>query len=294
VAATIDRNEVTSVRSRFAWLGGIAAAMWIVASCVSAQTVKIWPRIAPGSEHWTYHAKTVKGPNGAQVIDVSTPTITAFLPPRDKATGTGVIVAPGGAFIALEIDLEGREVARWLQVHGIAAFLLQYRLMQPPPGGGFPSMRAMDAASKLAIADGIQAMKAVREHAKQWGVDPHRIGIVGFSAGGTVATGVMMSGDASARPDFVGDIYGGPFGGLKTVPAGLPPVFLAWAQDDQIGTHTALKVFVDLSAHGYTPEAHAFYAGHHAFGMKKQGTTSDHWIDEFYWWLQARGLTRRG
>lgn len=271
-------------------VGAVAAAAWIFASCASAQTVKIWPGVAPGSEHWTYHAKTVKGPNGARVVEVSTPTLTAFLPSRGKATGTGVIVAPGGAFVALEVDLEGREVARWLQRRGVAAFVLQYRLMQQQPGGGMPSMGAMDAAARFAVADGIQAMKVVREHAKQWGVDPHRIGIIGFSAGGTVATGVMMSGDAAARPDFVGDIYGGPFGGLKTVPAGLPPLFLAWAQDDPIGTHTAMKVFEDLSAHGYTPEAHAFSAGHHAFGMKEQGTTSDHWIDEFYWWLGAQRL----
>ena len=282
------------MQSKRAWIGALGAAMGLCAACAGAQTVRIWPGVAPGSRHWTYHARTIRGPDGAQVIDVSTPTLTAYLPPRAKATGTGVIIAPGGAFIALEIDREGREVARWLQRRGIAAFVLRYRLMPPPPGGGFPSMAAMDAASKFAIADGIQAMKVVRAHARQWGVDPRRLGILGFSAGGTVATGVMLSHDAAARPDFVGDLYGGPFGGLKRVPAGLPPVFLAWAQDDPIGTHTAMKVFEDLSAHGYTPEAHAFSAGHHEFGMKKQGTTSDHWIQEFYWWLEAQGLTRRG
>ena len=271
----------------------LTAAAWVVAGAAGAQTLKIWPGVAPGSAHWTYHAKTIKGPNGPEVIDVSTPTLTVFLPSRGKATGTGVVIAPGGAFIALEVGIEGREVARWLQKRGIAAFVLQYRLMPPPPGGGFPSMAAMNAASKFAVADGIEAMKVVRQHASEWGLDPHRVGILGFSAGGTVATGVMLSGDAAERPDFVGDIYGGPFGGLKTVPAGLPPVFLAWAQDDPIGTHTAMKVFEDLSAHGYTPEAHAFFAGHHEFGMKQQGTTSDHWIEEFHWWLQDQGLTRR-
>lgn len=271
---------------------GVLVAACLYGACASAQTVDLWPGAAPGSEKWTYTEKRVEhGMFGPSVIDVSKPTLTAFLPAKDKATGTGIIIAPGGAFVALAIEREGNEVARWLQKKGIAAFVLKYRLMEHRPGGGMPPMKDMDEAAKYAVADGIQAIKLVREHSAQWGVSPDRVGVVGFSAGGTVAVSLVLNEDVPARPNFAGILYGGPFGGPASLPKQLPPLFLAWAEDDPISAQTVAKLFAALTAAGHRPEAHVFTSGGHGFGAKKQGRTSDHWMDEFYYWLQDQGLT---
>src|SRR5205814_4105580 len=140
--------------------GAIAFAL-LLACAADAQIVNIWPGVAPGSEHWTQKERTVANtPLGTVVFNVVTPTLTAYLPERARATGTGVIIAPGGAFVALAIDLEGNNVARWLQEKGIAAFVLKYRIMEKRQEGIPPGMN-MDEAGKYGIADGIQAIKVV-------------------------------------------------------------------------------------------------------------------------------------
>jgi len=256
-----------------------------------AQIVNIWPGVAPGSELWTHHEWSVENtPLGTVVFNVATPTLTAFLPDRTKATGTSVIIAPGGAFVALAIDLEGYNVARWLQERGIAAFVLKYRIIEKRQEG-IPAMD-MDTAGRYGIADGIQAIKVVRQHAAEWGLSPDRVGFLGFSAGAMVTSGTLLQEDPAARPTFAALIYGGPFGVMPAIPANLPPMFLAWAQDDAVALHPIVKFHDVLTSAGYKPEVHIFSAGGHGFGMRKQGTSSDHWIDAFYYWLEAQGLTR--
>jgi acetyl esterase/lipase len=257
-----------------------------------SQAVNLWPGAAPGSEKWTQKERVVENtPLGTVVFNVVTPTLTAYLPERTKATGTGVIIAPGGAFVALAIDLEGNNVARWLQKRGIAAFVLKYRILEKR-GEGIPAGMNMDEAGKYGIADGIQALKVARQHAAEWGLSPDRIGFLGFSAGAMVASGALLQKDAAARPSFAAMIYGGPFGVMPAIPAKLPPMFLAWAQDDTQAREPVVKFYDALTAAGHKPEVHIFSAGGHGFGLKKQGTTSDHWIDAFYDWLEAQGLTR--
>jgi acetyl esterase/lipase len=264
-----------------------------MASRASAQTVPIWPGVAPGSEHWTQLERTIEHtPLGAVVLNVVTPTLTLFLPDKAKATGTGVIIAPGGAFVALAIDLEGTNVARWLQERGIAAFVLKYRIMEKKQEG-MPTGMNMDEAGKYGIADGIQALKVVRQHATEWGIAPDRVGFMGFSAGAMVTSGALLQADAAARPNFGAPIYGGPFGVMPAIPAKLPPIFMAWAQDDNVALAPVVKFYDALRTAGVKPEAHIFSAGGHGFGLSQQGTTSDHWIDAFYYWLDAQGLTRR-
>jgi acetyl esterase/lipase len=226
------------------------------------------------------------------VFNVATPTLTAYLPERGKATGTGVIIAPGGAFVALAIDLEGNNVARWLQDKGIAAFVLKYRILEKRQEG-IPAGMNMDEAGKYGIADGIQALKVVRQHAAEWGLSPDRVGFMGFSAGAMVTSGALLLQDATGRPSFAAMIYGGPFGGMPAIPAKLPPMFLAWAQDDPLALEPVAKFYAALTTAGHKPEVHIFSAGGHGFGMRKQGTSSDHWIDEFYDWLEAQGLTKQ-
>jgi acetyl esterase/lipase len=269
----------------------IAGGLVIALAPAHAQTVRVWPGVAPGSERWIQKERTIENtPVGTVIFNVVTPTLTAYLPERSKATGTGVIVAPGGAFVALAIDLEATTVARWLQEHGIAAFVLKYRIVEKR-GDGIPQMD-MDTAGRYGIADGIQALKVVRQHAAEWGVSPDRIGFMGFSAGAMVTSGTVLQPDSAARPSFAAMIYGGPFGVMPAIPARLPPLFLAWAQDDPVARDPIVKFHDALEHGGQKPEVHIYSAGGHGFGLKKQGTTSDHWIDDFYNWLDAQGLTK--
>lgn len=280
------------MRLKSAVFGPVLGAFLFVAAAAGAQTVNVWPGVAPGSETWTYVEKVVTGGrDGTIVQNVVTPTLEAFLPAKAKATGTGVIVAPGGGFSSLLIDQEGRDVARWLQQKGIAAFVLKYRLMAAPAGGGMGSMQDMSRAEVFAVADTTQAMTVVRARAAEWGVAADRVGVVGFSAGATLGFRAALSEDAAARPNFVGVIYGGPFGGPGALAPGLPPMFLAWAQDDGIGVGTTAKLYEALTAAKYKPETHAYLTGGHGFGAKKQGKPSDLWIDSFHAWLHAQGLT---
>lgn len=269
------------------------AVLFLMTRFTDAQVVNIWPGAAPGSENWTQKETAVTDtPIGTVIFNVVTPTLTAYLPERNKANGTGVIIAPGGAFVALAVDLEGNKVARWLQEKGIAAFVLKYRIMEKRQEG-IPAGMNMDEAGKYGIADGIQALKVVRQHAAQWGVSPNRIGFLGFSAGAMVTSGSLLQNDAAARPNFAAMIYGGPFGVMPSIPPNLPPMFLAWAQDDNVALAPIVKFHDALKAAGHKPEVHVFSSGGHGFGMKKQGTPSDRWIDLFYSWLDAQGLTRR-
>ena len=304
--------------------GALLLLTWGAAA--QQQTIKIWPGAAPGSENWTEPETVMKGNDTDRVANVVTPTLIAYLPEKSKATGTGVIIAPGGGFSYLAIDKEGHLVAKWLQERGIAGFVLKYRTRQMPaadiaafqarrasgnaggrgaaaPGGrgGAPANagaaaggagRSMDAAGQYGIADGIQALKLLHQRAAEFGLSPDRIGIVGFSAGAMVASGVLLQQDASSRPAFAAPIYGGPFGEVPTIPQNLPPIFLAWAQDDTTAGTACARFYAALTAAGAKPEVHIYKAGGHGFGMGKQGTTSDHWIDEFYYWMEAQGFTK--
>jgi acetyl esterase/lipase len=255
------------------------------------QTINIWPGVAPGSESWQQKEVTYENtPVGTVVMNVVTPTVTAYLPPKGKATGTGVIIAPGGAFVALAMSVEATDLARWLQQRGIAAFVLKYRTLYKN-FEGVPQMD-MDTAGRYGMADGIQAVKIVRQHAKEWNVSPDRIGFIGFSAGGMVGTATLLQPDSSARPNFVALIYGAPFGVMPKIPSTLPPVFMAWAQDDNVALAPVVKFHDALIAAGIKPEAHIYSAGGHGFGMKKHGTTSDHWTDDYWNWLASLGVNR--
>jgi acetyl esterase/lipase len=265
----------------------LAAAFTVTSA--QAQSINIWPGVAPGSEHWNQKELTIPNtPVGTVIMNVVTPTITPYLPARGKATGTGVIIAPGGAFVALAISLEATQLATWLQQRGIAAFVLKYRTVEKKTSG-IPDMD-MDTAGRYGIADGIQAIKVVRQHAREWGISLSRIGFIGFSAGGMVASATLLQSDASLRPNFAGIIYGAPFGVMPAIPASLPPTFMAWAQDDQVALQPVRKFYDALIAAGDKPEAHIYASGGHGFGMHKQGKSSDHWVDDLYNWLNVEGF----
>ncbi|MEY3240419.1 MAG: hypothetical protein RIR11_1857 [Bacteroidota bacterium] len=238
------------------------------------------------------------------VANVSVPTITVYLPSPEKANGTGLIIAPGGGFHALSINSEGNDVAKWCVEHGIAAFVLRYRLV---PTGNDPAMefiqklknrdqmdKDMAPVIALAKADGLEAINYVRLHAAEFGVKPNRIGIMGFSAGGTVAASTAFEYTPANRPDFVAPIYPALHVVNTTkVPDNAPPLFVAVASDDNFGFQKQCTALYDQwNAAEKSIEMHIYPSGGHGFGMRKQNMPTDNWIERFGEWLDTQGFMR--
>lgn len=273
-------------------------------SAPSPQILNLWPGTAPGSETWKQPETTLGTDDTATTINVSVPTLTLYRPDPRKATSTAVIIAPGGGFIGLSINSEGHDVAKWLVARGFAAVVLKYRTKQL--GGSTQAEIGQSAQAAFGaqlrnyaliaedgqwgVADGIQAVKVVRAHAAEWGISPDRVVFAGFSAGGMITE--LTSVRPDARPNYAAPIYGATFPDPPAIPKGLPPFFMAMAQDDTLAGPKILSFYEAMKAAGYKPEFHIYASGGHGWGMRKQRTTSDHWIDEFYWWMDAQGLTR--
>jgi acetyl esterase/lipase len=239
--------------------------------------------------------------------NVTTATLTPFLPDPAKASGTAVIVAPGGGFLTLSMENEGWDVARALAARGVAAFVLKYRL-RPTPSDmpGFErSMHEMFSGAARAprpdpqsgenaiapqIADADAAFEMVRQHAAEWHVDPSRIGMVGFSAGAMLTMGTTLAGHA--KPAFIGIIYG-PLSAVK-VPADAPPMFVALASDDPFFAHGGLGLIDSWMAAKRPVEFHLYEQGGHGFGMYRKETTSTGWFDAFTSWMTMHGWIKRG
>jgi acetyl esterase/lipase len=285
----------------------VANLFAVQATATAPLEIALWPGVAPGSEKAEQKEQVTPFPGGkANVVrNVVKPTLTVYLPDPAQATGTGVIIAPGGAFRILSIDSEGHDVARWLVQRGIAAFVLKYRLIETASSDALmwtQFMVRMTAAkvstagfvddAKLGVADGIQAVKVVRGRAKEWNISPDRIGFVGFSAGGMLASYALLDSSAAARPNFVAPIYGAPLGDVPKIPSKLPPVFLAYASDDSLIAERVDAFYAALRKAGHHPELHIYHRGGHGFGMNQQGFSSDHWIDDMYRWMESLGYTR--
>jgi acetyl esterase/lipase len=303
--------------NRFARMVVLAAGFCSAGTAMAAdataaaapQVIKVWPGVAPGAEDWKQKETESKLFGGQRVIrNVVSPSMEVYLPAQGKANGSGVIVAPGGAFRFLSIDGEGIEVARWLASQGFAAFLLRYRLVEtaesdmmfygqmmsalPPLFKDAAALKAdMTKYGPPGIADGRQALKLVRSRAAEWSLKPNRIGIMGFSAGGTVATGAATDYDAASRPDFFVAVYPGTWS-IAKVPADAPPLFIAATDDDFITAHGAKPLEAAWKAAGKPVEAHYYPTGGHGFGMKKQGKPSDVWSDQLLAWLDSLGLLK--
>jgi acetyl esterase/lipase len=302
---------------RFALCIGLS----VVAMAASAQQVfSVWPGVAPGSEHWTQKEVEYLDPQKQRMVrNVVTPTLTAFLPAPAGATGTAVIVCPGGGFHFLSWDSEGVEVAKWLSAHGVAAFVLKYRLVNTgateeafrqkmaaffsavmnrgsgnAAGGAasVPMTDEMKTVRTLAVADGRQAVKVVRRRAAEWGLAPDRIGLLGFSAGAMVTLGVALEHDAESRPNFAAPIYGIDTEGAP-VPADAPPLFILCASDDPLLPPAgSARLYIAWKTAGKPAELHIYAQGGHGFGMNRRGLPVDHWIERFGDWLEAQGLLK--
>ncbi|HRN62182.1 MAG TPA: alpha/beta hydrolase [Luteimonas sp.] len=294
----------------------IASAALCMSTTTHAQqpVIPLYPGAAPGSEGAKQEEASLVDTDGAlRVRNVTRPTLTAYLPERERANGTAVIVAPGGGFMHLAIATEGFEVAQWLQARGVAAFVLKYRLLDTGTEAEYRDLAAgmtrltatnetphatieLDPAQhkaiELAIDDGAQAVKLVRQQAAEWGVAIDRVGMMGFSAGGMLTMGLVMRNDPASRPDFAAPIYGGATNGTA-VAADAPPLFIATAGDDPIAALSSAALYLDWKAGARSAELHIYSQGGHGFGMSKRGLPVDGWIERFGEWLQVQGLLDR-
>ena len=262
--------------------------------------------VAAGREQWgMLNGRFADGTTMAARIvrNVSRPTITPVLPDPANATGAAVIVAPGGAFLSLSMDSEGYAVARWLADHGIAAFVLKYRLNPTPfddaafmgvvertMGAVVAHGDAAEIHEPRATADGLAALRLVRARAGEWHVDPRRVGMIGFSAGAQVLLESALAADAAARPAFAGYIYGRMT--AVAVPTGAPPLFAALALDDPLFGRQGFGIVEAWHAANRPVELHAYEHGDHGFGIGRPGTTSTGVMPQFRSWLDAEGLLR--
>jgi acetyl esterase/lipase len=271
--------------------------------------IELYDGPAPGSEDWIQpQQRYVSEALDTEVItNVSVPTIIPVLPGVGRGNGAAVIIAPGGGYHVLSIQSEGLQVAARLAEHGIAAFVLTYRLVQcegdavaemgRKATSGLEEMYAdMNRVAPLAAADAEAAVRLVRARAGDFGVDPARVGFMGFSAGGNVAVRAALTDDATARPDFVAPIYATLTGvdlgtAPDTVPEGSGPMFLVAATNDELGLARDSLVLYDAWRRARVPvELHMYASGGHGFGMRTQHLPSDTWLDRFLDWFDATGL----
>lgn len=262
----------------------------------AAPTPADWAGRVPGD------VKEVATQNGNVLFNIVEPSYTAYLPTAARNTRTAVVIAPGGGFRQLSIDSEGNKVAIWLAERGIASFVVKYRLVQQV-GPQFSMMARMqempmNVAGAPAVEDTLKTIAMVRGRAAEYSIDPARVVAIGFSAGAHAVAYSALDRDLAARPNYVAPIYGGPFGGIPPIPASdaadkLPPIFLAMAQDDQLVGDDVRAFYAELWAKGYRPEMHLYMSGNHGFGMNVTRNTSDLFIDQFYAWIRAQGLTQK-
>ncbi len=282
-------------------------------------TTRLWPGKAPGSEDWTYKERVTEGPGGTKTYyNVVDPTLTVFLPEPQKASGAAIVVCPGGAMRMVAIS-EHDTTAEWLNSKGIAAFILKYRLVPdsppaagrsaaPAPRSGLPGGRGNELSFKeildrhgnanpapenpeqvkiigMAIADGQQAIRLLRRDAAKYHLDPKRIGIMGFSAGGGVAVGTAVMDSSDGYPDFVATIYGPSLVDVS-VPKQAAPLFIAVMDGHFNVTHGCAALFTLWQEAGRPVEIHVY---DHAYGPAS-GMPVSNWTDRLYEWLRARKI----
>ena len=278
-------------------------------SFVGAQqkVIQLYEGPAPGTESWNW-TEAENDNNAWQtkvVYNVTKPTLTVFQPEAGKANGTALIIAPGGGFHALSINSEGFDVAKWLMEKGVTCFVLKYRLIHAlttDPTAEFMNKVGkkdleddMNKAIPFATADGRNAIAWVRKHATEYNISPDRIGIMGFSAGGTVAASTMFDYTKDNRPDFAAPIYPYfPSTMIGNVANDAPPLFIVTATDDGFGLGPqSVDLYSKWLSTKHDAELHMYARGNHGFGMRKQNLPTDKWIERFYDWLDVQGLLKK-
>jgi acetyl esterase/lipase len=272
-------------------------------------TLNVWPGAAPGaaanlpaeSDTTTAKDNLIAGKPVVRLGNVSVPTLTLYTPKGHKNTGAAVVVFPGGGYSILAIDLEGTEVCDWLNAEGINCVLLKYRV---PNTGPYPK-------SAAALQDAQRAMGLVREHATEWGIDPMRVGVLGFSAGGHLAAAISTHFDQrvyepidaadklSCRPDFAVIIYPGylaladknfaPNADIEPT-ANTPPTFLVQAEDDPVHVENAVVYFLALKNAKVPAELHIYSQGGHGYGLRRTALPVTTWPQSAEIWFHTIGV----
>jgi len=283
------------------------ASLCILGSPASAApeplTLKLWPdrppsAMAPKSEATAKLIRSYGGTNATRISDVTDPTITVYRP--DKANGASVLVAPGGGFMFLSWAHEGTQVCDWLNSLGVTAVLLKYRT----------PTRDEQEMFTLPVQDAQRALGLVRQHAAEWGLDPKRVGLLGFSAGANVGGHVAWDRgprtfpqqpglDDPRGPDFLVFIYGGGFldkddkskfrAGFS-MPADAPPAFFLVAHDDKSNPIEAAMLYLEYKKRNLSAELHICAKGGHGFGMRKDNHPINDWPQRCAEWLKSLGF----
>jgi endo-1,4-beta-xylanase len=261
--------------------------------------IPLWPKGAPGSESKTGEEVVRVTQDSEHVVsNIHKPSITPYLPTKDKSTGAAVVIAPGGGHRELWVDHEGHNFAKWLSARGITAFVLKYRLAR--------EANSTYKVDEHALADTQRAIRLVRSRAQEWGVNPARVGVLGFSAGGELAALSSMRFDGgnkeavdaidreNSRPDFQALIYPGSSG--KIVPAkDSPPVFLVCGYKDRPDISRGMaEVYLKFKDAGVPAELHIYAAAGHGFGVReKNRNAAGAWPHRFEEWLADLGLLQK-
>jgi len=307
----------------------LTIAVWLFALCGCAfaqsetwqpsaghEQIPIWPGKPPGStplpapESVKTSEKLIGGKTVVSIRNVSTPTMTVYRPPQGKENGAALVVFPGGGFEILAMDLEGTDVCDWITQHGVVCVLLKYRVPGEPYRWKCDCRPHNTALSIPSLQDAQRTIRLVRAHASEWHVDPHKIGVVGFSAGGYLVAEVSTNfhrqtykavDDAdsqSSRPDFAMPIYPGhldmPDHTLNPntpVSAETPPTFIVQAEDDNVDpVDNSLLYFNALRKAKVPAEMHIFATGGHAFGLRPTALPITHWPVLAEAWLRHIGM----
>jgi acetyl esterase/lipase len=284
-----------------------------LALSVSAATVgqiNLWPGDAPGEKSLAEPEidKTaakdglVAGKPVIRLGNVSTPTLLVYKPTAAKDTGAAVVVFPGGGYSILAMDLEGSEVCEWLNSLGVTAVLVKYRVP------------ARTNRYLPPLQDAQRAVSITRNRAKAWGIDPHRVGVMGFSAGGHLAANISNNFETRAydpideadreniRPDFAMLIYpaylteknqGDKIASEITISAHTPPTFLVQAEDDGVRVENSLFYYLALKNAKVPAEMHLYSVGGHGYGLRPTGKPIASWPSRAAEWLEAQGILKR-
>ena len=273
------------------------------------KVVQIYEGAVPGTESWDWQEGIQEGSSWrTQVVyNVAKPSLTIFAPDPAIANGTSVIICPGGGFVALAMGNEGYDVAKWLVKKGITCFVLKYRLAHINTTDAVKyfndaihdrdeeKLKNQQSAIPYSIADGKAAIKYVRAHAADFKINPDKIGIVGFSAGGTVAASAAFNYTPANKPNFVAPIYAYfPKAMQGKVEDDAPALFIAVAANDPLNLQPhSVDLFTAWNTVKKDAELHVFNQGGHGFGMRVQQTTSDTWIERFADWMIAQKLLKK-
>lgn len=281
----------------------LTLALTLSARAAEPTTLKLWPGKAPGEAKDIGPEKVTEPKNDKDVKrvgNVSEPTITIYSPPNEKANGSAVVVAPGGGYSILAIEHEGTQVGEWLNSLGVTAVLLKYRVPKRP--GQTPDNLAM-------IQDAQRAITLVRSKQTELGIDPTRVGMLGFSAGGhlTACTALTKKrtydpvdkadGVFSHEPNFAILVYpayltdkGGKLKPEFEVKPDSPPMFFAHSSDDPVTSEGSVALYVALTKNKVPAELHLYASGGHGYGMRKTGNPSASWPARAADWMKSRGL----